>query len=102
MKARIYQKVENNMQRGRANGKGWRLDYNVPYACRADPLTGWQGSGDTQGQVQLTFPSLDLAVAYANQQGIEYEILKGGARSLKIQSYAGNFAGGDIEIGTPD
>ncbi|KKC24642.1 ETC complex I subunit [Sphingomonas sp. SRS2] len=91
MNVRIYRKIENNMQRGRANGKGWRLEYDVPYACRADPLTGWQGSGDTQGQVQLTFPTLEAAIAYAERQGIDYHVVSTGPRALKLQSYADNF-----------
>jgi hypothetical protein len=28
MGAGIYKKIENNMQRGRANGKGWILEFD--------------------------------------------------------------------------
>lgn len=73
MIVRIYQKVENVMQQGRANGRGWRLEYDVPYACRADPLTGWQGSGDTRGQIQLSFPTREAAIAYAEREGLRYQ-----------------------------
>ncbi|MBW8910651.1 MAG: ETC complex I subunit [Sphingomonas sp.] len=91
MSVRIYRKVENPMQWGRRNGKGWLLEYDVPYACRADPLTGWQGSGDTRGQIQLSFPTLEAAIAYAEHEGLDYHVVHSGTRRLKIQSYADNF-----------
>lgn len=91
MIVRIYQKVENVMQQGRANGRGWRLEYDVPYACRADPLTGWQGSGDTRGQIQLSFPTREAAIAYAEREGLRYQIIEGARRSMKVRSYADNF-----------
>lgn len=91
MTARIYKKIENNMQQGRANGKGWILEHDVPYACRADPLTGWQGSGDTRGQISLSFPTLDAAIRYAEREGIAYHVVPPGKRSFKIRSYADNF-----------
>jgi hypothetical protein len=58
---------------------------------RADPLTGWTGSGFTAGQVQLRFASQDAALAYATANGLEVEILPLGPRRLKIQAYADNF-----------
>jgi hypothetical protein len=58
---------------------------------RADPLTGWTGSGFTAGQVQLRFASQDAALAYAKANGLEVEILPLGLRRLKIQAYADNF-----------
>jgi hypothetical protein len=57
MSVRINRKPENSMQQGRNNSRGWLLEH-APYACAADPLTGWQGSGDTRGQVTLTFAPL--------------------------------------------
>ena len=93
MGVKIFKKIENNMQWGRANGKGWLLEHDVPYACRADPLTGWQGSGDTRGQVQLSFPTLEAAVAYAEREGLDYRVGPSSKRSTKIQNYADNFTG---------
>jgi hypothetical protein len=96
--ARIYRVLENAMQEGAANGRGWRLDYDVPYACRADPLTGWQGSGDVQGQVELRFPSLEAAVAYAEREGLDYRVEPAPKHTLKIQNYAQNFMTGPVHI----
>jgi hypothetical protein len=91
MGARIFRKIENNMQRGRLNGRGWILAFDNPQGIRADPLTGWQGGGDTQGQVQLSFPSCEAAVAYAEREGIDYHVVPAPERTLKIQAYASNF-----------
>ena len=91
MAVKIYQKIENNMQQGRLNGRGWILEHDVPYACKADPLTGWQGSGDTRGQIRLSFPTPDAALAYAKREGLDYRVAPSGERSMKIQTYADNF-----------
>jgi hypothetical protein len=91
MGARIYKKIENNMQRGSANGKGWILEYDNPQQVRADPLTGWAGGGETQGQVKIGFPSAEAAIAYAEREGIDYHVVPVGTRTLKIQTYAENF-----------
>jgi hypothetical protein len=98
--ARIYEKIPNNMQRGRANSSGWLLEHNVPYACRADPLTGWQGSGDTRGQVTIAFPSREAAVQFAEREGLEYYVIPSPpAKRIKLQSYASNFEGPPIGLG---
>ena len=55
------------------------------------PLTGWTGSGDTAAQVRLAFDDLDSAVAYATAKGIDYEVVRLGASTLKLQAYADNF-----------
>jgi hypothetical protein len=91
MGARIFRKIENNMQRGRLNGQGWILAYDNPQGIRADPLTGWSGGGETQGQVTLGFPSLEAAVSYAEREKIEYHVVPEPRRRLMIQSYAENF-----------
>jgi hypothetical protein len=54
-------------------------------------LTGWAGSGDTQSQVKLTFPSVDAARAYADKYGIGYTFIPTPPKTLKIQAYADNF-----------
>ena len=70
MAARIYQRPKNAMQSGRARTDEWVLEFEQSEARRADPLMGWTGSGDTQAQVQLKFPSKDEAKAYAEKYGI--------------------------------
>src|SRR3546814_2456832 len=68
--ARIYQRAKNAMQSGRARAEEWLLEYEPSEPRRADPLTGWAGSGDTRRQIRLSFPSLDAARAYAEKKGL--------------------------------
>ena len=88
MSARIYQRPKNAMQSGRARTDEWVLEFEQSEARKADPLMGWTGSGDTQAQVQLTFPSKDEAKAYAEKYGIVARVHATPAKSLKLQAYA--------------
>jgi hypothetical protein len=96
MTARIYQRIKNSMQSGRAKVGAWTLEFEPAEAKKPDPLTGWAGSGDTREQVKIGFPTLDAAKAYADRYGIAYHVVPGHDRSLKLQAYADNFAVGPI------
>jgi len=89
--ARIYQRPKNAMQSGRARTQEWVLDFAPAEAKRADPLTGWAGSGDTQEQLRIGFPTQEAAVAYAEREGLAYTVLAAPVRKLKLQAYADNF-----------
>lgn len=91
MSARIYQRPKNAMQSGKALLDLWTLEFAPVEAKKPDPLMGWAGSGDTQQQVILRFPTVDEAKAYADKYGIEAEVHATPPRRLKIQAYADNF-----------
>ena len=91
MSARIYQRPKNAMQSGKALLDQWVLEFAPAEAKKPDPLMGWAGSGDTQQQVILKFPTVDEAKAYAARYGIEAEVHVTPPRRLKIQAYADNF-----------
>ncbi|MFC3214843.1 MULTISPECIES: ETC complex I subunit [Novosphingobium] len=91
MSARIYQRPKNAMQSGKALLDQWILEFAPAEAKKADPLMGWAGSGDTQQQVVLRFPSVEEAKTYAERHGIDAEIHHTPPRRLKIQAYADNF-----------
>ena len=91
MNARLYQRPKSTMQSGRARTGQWLLEMERDEPQRPDPLTGWQGSGATQTQVQLHFPDREAALAYADAQGISVEIVPLGPATLKLQAYADNF-----------
>ena len=91
MTARIYQRPKNAMQSGKANTDQWVLEFVPAEAKRPDPLMGWAGSGDTQQQVVLKFPSEADAVAYAQRYGIEAHVTMTPPKRLKLQTYADNF-----------
>ncbi|GAA0736004.1 ETC complex I subunit [Sphingomonas japonica] len=89
--ARIYQRPKNAMSSGRARTQEWVLEFEPSEAKRADPLTGWAGSGDTRNQVKLAFPTLDAAKAYAEREGVAFHVVPAPVRTLKLQAYADNF-----------
>ncbi len=91
MSARIYQIQKNAMQSGKARTDKWVLEFAQAEAKRPDPLTGWAGSGDTQSQIKLTFPTQDAAIAYADKYGIAFTLITTPPKTLKIQAYADNF-----------
>jgi hypothetical protein len=91
MAARIYQRPKNAMQSGKARIDEWVLEFEQSEARHADPLMGWTGSGDTQAQVVLTFPSREEATAYAARHGIAARVHATPVRHLKLQAYADNF-----------
>ncbi|MBC7519979.1 MAG: ETC complex I subunit [Sandarakinorhabdus sp.] len=91
MNARLYQRPKSSMQSGRARTGAWLLEIERDEPQRPDPLTGWPGSGATETQVQLAFPTREAAIAYAQAQGLALEIVPLGPRTLKLQAYADNF-----------
>ena len=92
MAARIYQRYRNGMQASRAvSGGEWVLEFESKTPRRPDPLTGWSGGSDTQNQVQIIFPTIEAALAYAGREGIDCHVVPAATRKLRIQSYADNF-----------
>lgn len=89
--ARIFQKPKNAMQSGRSGTDRWMLEFQPTEAKKPDPLTGWAGSGDTRGQVSLSFPTLDAAKAYADKNDITATVIPAPQKVLKLQTYADNF-----------
>lgn len=89
--ARISQIDRRTTQSGKAKAGQWLLEFERQEAQRPDPLTGWNGSGDTRTQVRMTFPSSDEAIAYAKRNGLEYHLIPATPTSLKIQAYSDNF-----------
>lgn len=91
LRARIFREAKSAMQSGKARSGRWMLSFTAPQGIRHDPLTGWLGSGDTQGQITLAFPTEAAAVDYATRNGIAYEVEPPRDRTLKLQAYADNF-----------
>lgn len=89
--ARISQLDRRTTQSGKANAGLWLLEFEPTEAQRPDPLTGWNGSGDTNRQVRITFQTRDEAVAYAERHAIPYHLVPATPVKMKIQAYADNF-----------
>ena len=94
MLARIYQPARNAMQSGQARTRDWVLDYAPEDAKAIDPLMGWTGSGDMKGQLRLSFPDREAAVAYARKHGIPFQVFDPKRRAfvLRQDGYGDNFA----------
>ena len=89
--ARISELDRRTTQSGRANAGLWLLEFERTEPQLPDPLTGWNGSGDTKTQVKLTFRTKEEAIAYADRHKIAYHIVPATPVKLKLQAYADNF-----------
>ena len=85
------------MQSGRGRTHGWVLEFAPGEKQQLDPLMGWAGSGDTLGQVHLHFETREQAIAYAEANGIAYEVEEPKPRVIRPKSYAENFRFGRTE-----
>ena len=89
--ARILEAERRTTQSGRAAAAPWSLEFERIEAQRPDPLTGWNGSGDTKVQVRLNFPTKEAAIDYCRKHGLAYHIVPAAPVRLKIQAYSNNF-----------
>jgi hypothetical protein len=89
--ARISELERRTTQSGKAKAGKWLLEFERREAQRPDPLTGWNGSGDTNTQVTIGFASKEAAIAYCDKHGLAYHIVAAPPVRLKIQAYADNF-----------
>jgi ETC complex I subunit conserved region len=89
--ARISEQERKTTQSGNANAGKWVIEFERQQPLRADPLTGWNGSGDTNPQVRMAFASKEAAVAYCDKHRLDYHLVPAAPVRLKIQAYADNF-----------
>ena len=89
--ARISELDRKTTQSGKANAGLWLLEFERQEPLRPDPLTGWNGSGDTRPQVRITFQSKEEAIAYCDKHGLAYHVVPAPPVRLKLQAYADNF-----------
>jgi len=89
--ARISELDRKTTQSGKAIVGRWLLEFERQEPVKPDPLTGWNGSGDTRPQVRLNFASKDAAIAYCEKHGLAYHVVPASPVRLKIQAYADNF-----------
>jgi hypothetical protein len=89
--ARISQLDRRTTQSGKANAGLWLLEFERQQALKPDPLTGWAGSGDTNAQVRINFPTKEAAIAYCERHGLQFHLVPPTPVKLKIQAYADNF-----------
>jgi ETC complex I subunit conserved region len=90
-KVKIYQPTKTAMSSGRAKMKRWKLEFEKTHSNFIDPLMGWVGQRDTQQQLNLYFDSAEDAVAYAEEEGLEYRVIQPQQKQFIKKSYADNF-----------
>jgi hypothetical protein len=89
--ARIVEADRKTTQSGKAGIGRWTLEFERSQPQKPDPLTGWNGSGDTKTQIRLNFASKEDAISYADKHGLAYHLVPSAPATLKIQAYADNF-----------
>jgi ETC complex I subunit-like protein len=89
---RIYKPAQTAMQSGMAGTKQWVMKFVPSERPTVDPVMGWIGSGDMSKQVKLTFATKEAAVAYAKKHDLLYEVMEPKLPTVKVKSYANNFA----------
>ncbi|MBI3678444.1 MAG: ETC complex I subunit [Proteobacteria bacterium] len=91
MRARIYRPAKSAMQSGRGRTKSWLLEYEPEQPRTPDPLMGWTSSSDMRQQVQMEFDTSQEAVAYAERNGIPYQLFEPHDVRPRPKSYSDNF-----------
>ena len=79
------------MQSGRRETRKWVLEYEPATGRGRDPLMGWTSAADTLNQVRLRFDTIEEARAFADQQGVSYDIIEPQTAAERPKSYADNF-----------
>lgn len=72
--ARIERPARSATTSAPAQQEAWRLVFERRSPPFIDPLTGWTGGRDPLAQLELTFPTLESAIAYARRQGLRYVV----------------------------
>ena len=92
MTARIYRPARTAMQSGKAKSRSWTLEFEPTSPNFQEPLMGWSGSTDMNGQIHLTFDSREEAVEYAQKHGIPFRVQEPQEPRLVLKAYADNFS----------
>ncbi len=92
--ALIYRPAKSAMQSGTQNRKRWWLEFRNEDAKSVDPTMGWISSEDTTRQIKLYFDTEAEAIAYSEQNQLQWEVVESDDRLFKPKSYANNFATG--------
>ena len=91
-RARIFRPTRTATQQGSAQAQEWALEFDPSQARVREPLMGWVSSGDTRQQLRLRFATKDEAIAYAEKNGIVFDLDEPKTRAIKPKSYAANFS----------
>ena len=91
MVARIYRPARTAMSSGQARIQRWTLEYEPERPKTIEPLMGYTSSDDMKSQIRLFFQTKEDAVAYAERNGIPYQVFEPRDRGRSSISYSDNF-----------
>jgi hypothetical protein len=91
MLARIFRPARTAMQSGKAKTEQWMLVYEPEAPLSVEPLMGYTASGDMLRQIKLSFDTKEDAIAYAERNGIPYQVEVDHKASPTLQAYSDNF-----------
>lgn len=100
MLARIFKPAKTAMQSGTAKAEHWMLVYEPEAPLTVEPLMGYSSSSDMRRQIKLSFESKSDAIAYAERNGIPYQVAVEQDKDTKTQSYSDNFRYGRTQSWT--
>ena len=89
-KAKIYIPTKNSMQSGLGKSDKWLIEFEIENSG-INPLMGWETNSNTLSELNLEFPSKELAIDYAKKKKIDFEIIEPQKRKTVKKSYADNF-----------
>ena len=91
MKVKIYKPTKNAMQSGKGNIKKWSLKYLDEDTRYVEPIMGWTGNKDPKSQLKLSFDTKEEAIAYAERNKLEYQVVEPQKAKVIIKAYSDNF-----------
>jgi ETC complex I subunit conserved region len=89
--ARIYRPAKTAMQSGQAKTSEWRLDFEPETPRVVEPLMGYTSSTDMRQQVRIDFPTKEEAIAFAEKNGLAYEVFDAHEPKRRLAAYSDNF-----------
>ena len=89
-KVKIYKPSRNPMQSGVNNTDKWIIEFYTEKPG-TNPLMGWESSTDTLGEIKLEFSTKELALNYAKNNNIDFDLIEPKVRKIVKKSYADNF-----------
>ena len=69
------------MQSGLKKFDKWIIEF-ITEDPGINPLMGWESSSDTYSELNLEFKSKDLAINYAKQNNIDFEVVEPQKRKI--------------------
>ena len=89
-KAIIYKPTKTAMQSGQKKINKWILEF-ITDNPDINPLMGWESSTDTYSELKMEFISIELAIEYAKNNEIDFELIEPNERKFVKKSYSDNF-----------